>query len=203
MLGNLLDTPGKELWATLEKFAQRGINREDWEALRANDGNNSWMDLVVEAMLASKIRTRTFKVRVNHSKAIEEKTATGFIYVNSNITSNNFPVNQTGEMEVEAVAVNFGRKVTLNKVRCSFAEMGLETGILTLLVDTSNQHQTKELDKCLPLISPDPVWVAVVGIGRVACLGGGVGGRRLDLDCAGGAWRGSYWFLGFRTSVSN
>jgi len=198
MLGNLLDTPGKELWATLEKFAQRGVNREDWEVLRANDGNNSRMNLVVEAMLASRIRTRTFKVRANFSKPIEEKTATEFTSVDPNITSNNFPVNQIGEMEVEAVAVNFSMVVTLNKVRCSFKEMGLQTGIPTLLVDTSNQHQTKELDEYLPLVAPDPVWVDAVRRERVACLCGWVGDRELRPHFADGGWLGSYWFLGFR-----
>jgi len=199
MLGNLLDTPGKELWATLEKFAQRGVSRKDWEVLRANNGNNRQMDLVVEAMLARRrIRTRTFKVRINFSKPIEEKTATGFTSVDPNIISNNFPVNQTGEMEVEAVAVNFGKVVFRDEVLRSFKEMELQTGIPTLLADTSNQHQTKELDECLPLVAPDPVWVVAGGHENFAYLHGGVGRRELSLNYAVGGLEGVYWFLGFR-----
>lgn len=153
----------------------------------------------VEVKLISKIRIKTFKVRFNYDQPIEQKTVSGFTFVDRNITSQNFPVNQSGEAELEAVAVNFGRVITsLDEVRRSFEGMGLSTGIPTGLADVSNQHQTKELDECLPLVAPDPVWRVPYGYERVVYLSGEVGRRGLDLYCAAGEWDERCWFLGFR-----
>lgn len=151
----------------------------------------------VELVPLVKIIT-TFKVMVNYSQPIEQKTTKGFTYVNPNITSTNFPVDQSGEAELEAVAVNFGRVVTLDEVRRSFKEMDLRTGIPTELVDISKQNETKELDECLPMVSGDSVWVDACGRGYVADLDGRAGNRRLNLLYADGAWDGGFWFLGFR-----
>ncbi len=147
-----------------------------------------------------RVQQRTFRVKLNYGEALEVKGATGFSYVNLNLTDANFKtVSGTGLSETDAIAVNFGEYVESSDAVSRLGELGLRVGIPKELADFSKAYpNSQELVSCLPLVALGDSWRDPDGRLNVVDLGGRASSRRLDLYPWSSRWDGDWWFLAFR-----
>ncbi len=146
-----------------------------------------------------RVQQRTFRVKLNYGEALEVKGATGFTYVNPNLTDANFKaVSGTGLSETDAIAVNFGEYVESSDAVSRLGELGLRVGIPKELADFSKAYpNSQELVSCLPLVALGDSWRGPSGSLGVACLHGYASDRVLHLGPWGDGWDDAWWFLAF------
>lgn len=145
------------------------------------------------------VTTKTFKVHLNYKVPVEEKRH-GLYYINPNLTIENFPELATGELENEAVLVNFGEYLKSEEVLRTLEQMQVRPGTPSELADLhlSNPAPKLEIERCLPVSALGTVWVDLDENRYVPCLHGDASRRRLYLAGVGRSWYRYWWFLTFK-----
>ncbi len=187
-------------WVALDRARQeRGLSDEQfYDALK--DGSPLFgkiVDLVAE--IVGRVKRAVFHVIINNDEPLEAKTASGFNYVNSNLTDKNFKkVVGKGRVEAEAVLVNFGEYVESDDAAVRLDKMGLRPGIPKELADLSKSNpDSAELAAHFPLAALGDSWQDPNDDRGVAYLYGRASSRELDLNYWGGRWHDDWWFLAF------
>jgi len=146
------------------------------------------------------VEQRTFLLRVDHDEQMEAKTASGFIYVDPNITDANFnKVVGQGVVDAEAVVVNFGARIMSRDAVPYLDGMGLRAGVPRELADLSNQYRdSHELATCLSIVALGDFWKDPDGNDNGVYLYGNESEHKFNLLWLGRyGWREIWWFLAF------
>jgi hypothetical protein len=137
----------------------------------------------------------TYTVPVDYAQKMEEMAAaTGCEYVNSNITSANFPHDPNhGRVDVVVSVVDFGREMASSEeVERELDLLGLKPADLPTLCGLSRDQPNLQRERPIAGLGSD--WPDPHGDVGVPCLGESDRGRDLDLSIREREWNG-YWLF--------
>lgn len=147
-------------------------------------------DLVVKA---KEIVANVIQVLVDYGRSVEDAVMAGkYNWTNENITSKNFPTEQSGKTETIIKLVHFNKVMSTDAVLRAFDEQNLRPATLPELLAIGEQYP--ELQREFPIVELGSVWVGPGGYRDVACLSRGGAERGLDRDWCGGGWIGGCRF---------
>ncbi|MBU1046142.1 hypothetical protein KJ616_03435, partial [Patescibacteria group bacterium] len=138
---------------------------------------------------------KSLPLTVKYGKTGKQIKAGRYDWVNDSISPTNFPTDQTGEIEKEALLVLFNRSMESDEAERELEALGLRPGNLDELLAVGKQHPDKQRSFLIVALGSA---VRLVGGLFVPCLGGWGGGRELFLGGWGGGWDGVCRFLAFR-----
>lgn len=142
------------------------------------------------------VATRKVKVRVNFGVPLEELVQAGhYDYVNSNVTSANFPATGQGQVEQEIELIQFNVGPESDEVEAYFKANGLQSAGMRHCLAVGSQHP--ELQRQLLMAFLKDAWRGPFGP-EVGVLSGLAGRRGLNLLPRAGGWDQDYWFAALR-----
>ena len=145
------------------------------------------------------IEVGRYPITVDYSKTLEEMIAAGkYDYVNSEITSINFPIpsDKSGSKNPEAIILHFNKRIDTEKLLKILNRKGFRPGTLPELLAFGAKYPEAQIRHWV--IALGSSWQDSGGGRRVVWLGGGVGHRPAALDDRRSWWVRSARFLAFR-----
>ena len=139
----------------------------------------------------------TSPVTISYQVGLVEMIKLGkYDWTNEDINPKNFPLEGTGEVNVELVLVHIGENVSSDEARARIIdqELGISPIEHLLMFGAKNP----ELQRKFPIVALGSVMVFADGYRCVPFLGGSAGGRGLGLSGEGGGWDDGCRFLAFR-----
>jgi len=145
----------------------------------------------------SGLRT-AYPIFVNYGRSIEDGIKAGrYDWVDSDITSRNFPTKRKGTAEVAVELVCFNRCVfSTKKVLRELDRMGYRPAELHELLAFGEKYP--EVHREFPVVALGSVWRGRLGCRNVPCLDGISSWRGLDLRWFVGGWGGIFRFAAVR-----
>ena len=139
----------------------------------------------------------TYPVTVDYTQTLEQMIAAGrYDKQNRDITQEHFPLQGSGQIEVELHLVHLNRDASTDSVLAELDRRGLRPATLAELLAFGAKHPN--LQKEFPIIALGSVWRHWGGSRGVACLAGWGGERSLSLDWLGHDWGRCCRFLAVR-----
>jgi hypothetical protein len=134
-----------------------------------------------------------YHMTVDYSQSIEKAAKAGkYRWVNSDITSENFPTKRSGIVEVDIELVHFGRDMSTEEVLAELGKRGLRP---------AETHELLKLGEKFPDLQREFPIIALGSVCRdsyddLSCpsLDSNRSVRVLYLYCLGGRWDGDYRF---------
>lgn len=145
-------------------------NRKDLdpEVVRTHLANKTVSHEAVARLLAQRM-SASYPITVDYSLTLEQMiTAGGYDWVNSSITSESFPITETGKAELNAQLVCFERAMSSDQALAELDKMGLRPATIAELLVFGAKYPQKQLE------------FSIVGLGSVAQLGDGRNVASLD-----------------------
>lgn len=143
----------------------------------------------------------TFTLTINYDQTVEEMVESGkYSFANSNITSQNFHIQQSGTHQVEVILVHFDQEMTSDQVKTKLDEMGLRPAELPELLALGTNHP--DLQRQFPIIALGSVWQSPYGHLYCPYLYGYSDRRELRLFWLEYRWHAFSRFLALRKSHS-
>ena len=129
-----------------------------------------------------------YKVLVDYGQTLQRMIANGkYDFVNSDITSGNFPTTGNGKQEVVVELVHFGRDMKSDAVLKEFEARGLRAATLPELLAFGATYPEKQRE--FPIIALGSVWRSRNGVRSVPFLGRLGSRRELNLY-----WYDDRWY---------
>lgn len=141
----------------------------------------------------------TFKVVVNYGKTLAEMIQFGkYGWVNDDINDRNFPIQRSGQHEVELALVHLNRDATTKEVLAHLDSNGLKAAGIEHLLAFGATYP--EIQKEFPVVALGSAWVDDDGDRRYPCLDFDDDERELRLywDDGDVHWLGHCRFLALR-----
>jgi hypothetical protein len=140
---------------------------------------------------------RTLAVEVDYEMTLNQMIdAGGFSVVNPNITSNHFPINGDGIVELNVVLVKFNRSIFSDCVLNEIDQLGLRLAVLPELLALGATYP--EAQRQLPIIALGSYWRDSCGCREVPCLNYWSAERGLSLCRFEGVWHQECCFAAVR-----
>jgi hypothetical protein len=141
-------------------------------------------------------RTETaYPIIVDYFKSIEQlKTDGGYnAYASSEITSANFPHQDSGMKNIRAVLVHFDRRVSNEEALDELDKLGLRAATMAELLAFGAKYRDVQRD--FPIIALGSARTHRTGLRHVGCLGHAASKRSIGLDWFGSGWSSYCRFL--------
>lgn len=136
------------------------------------------------------------RILVGYDLTLPKMIAAGhYDWVNSDITSERFPLSGKGKRNLVAEVIHLNRFISSEGAMAELDKMGLRPGKIEELLAFGATFP--ELQRKFSIVALGSSWT-VGGRRSVAYLYGHFSRRRLDLGWWGDGWRGFYRFLAFR-----
>lgn len=134
-----------------------------------------------------KLAENCYKVLVDYGQTLQQMIANGkYDYANSDITSDNFPIQGSGQQNIVVELVHFGRGMELDEVLKEFEARGLRAATLPELLAFGTTYPEKQRE--FPIVALGSVWQRRFGSRRVPYLHRGDLRRKLYPFWDGGRW---------------
>jgi hypothetical protein len=128
---------------------------------------------------------------------VEEAVRLGkYDWVNSSITSQNFPTTRKGKTELRMELIHFDRWISTRKALKGLDRRGYRPAELHELLTLGAQYP--DLQREFPIVALASVWQSPNGNRKAPCLDGTIAGRNLDLCWLGKDWAGNWRFAAVR-----
>lgn len=138
-----------------------------------------------------------FHIVVDYSKSLADMILAGaYDWVNSDITSEHFPVKGKGKVELNPELVHYGQGMSSDEIVQDMDKRGLRPGTLAELLAFGAKYPDKQRE--FPIVALGSVWQVRDGNRFVAFLHSNDSKRKLFLNVWDGDWCGGYRFLAFR-----
>jgi hypothetical protein len=135
----------------------------------------------------------TYPLSVDYGRSVEDGVKTGrYDWVNSGITSRNFPTKRKGTAEVAVELVHFNRYISTDEALRELDRMGYRPAELHELLAFGEKYP--EVQREFPVVALGSVWRDWNGDRDVPCLYGDGSTRRLGLGWVERGWDGVYRF---------
>lgn len=151
-----------------------------------------------EALLPNEKSTRNaYPIVVDYGKSMEEMVESGrYDWSDNNITSEHFPTERIGKMEIAVELVHFNRYIGIDEALQEFDRMGYRPAELYELLAFGEKYP--EIQREFPIVALGSVWQASHGNCCAPYLCGHGSERRLHLDWLGDDWDGICRFAAVR-----
>jgi len=180
----------------VSKVKKAGGTDEDIHRLVRPDGEEI-LDKVADLIVT--VKRQVFKVVVDYAKSLEEMIEVGkYDNVNSDITSDHFPVTGTGQKEKEITLFHFNRSIFSNDAIAEMEKAGYHPALVEELLSLGAAY--KELQKQFPIVALGSVWRYPDGSRHVPSLFWNGDERRLDLHCFESGWFVDWRFAAVRNA---
>jgi len=138
-----------------------------------------------------------FHIVVDYARSLSEMISAGaYDWVNSDITSEHFPVKGEGRVELVPELVHYGKSMSSDDIIRDMDKRGLRPATLPELLAYGEKNPEKQRE--FPIVALDSVGRGRRGYRCVACLCCGGSARGLGLSVWSGGWDGHFRFLAFR-----
>jgi len=126
--------------------------------------------MIAELLLQTKpVITPTLHILVNYNKSLQEMVKAGeYAWVDSNIASDNFPIQGKGRQKKEVVFFRFRRKITSENVIAEMDSAGYRPASIEVLLAIGASYP--ELQKQFPIIALGSRWWSPGGYLQVPFL---------------------------------
>lgn len=139
----------------------------------------------------------SYPLFVNYDFPVGDAVKLGnYNWVNSDITSKNFPTTRTGKAEVVVKLIHFNRYISTNKALRELDRMGYRPAELHELIAFGAKYP--DVQREFPIVALGSVWRGRFGYRYVPSLFGSGSERDFDLDWVGCGWGGFYRFVAVR-----
>jgi len=129
----------------------------------------------------------TYPLSVDYGRTVEDGVKAGrYDWVNSDITSRNFPTQRKGTAEVAVVLINFNRYVSTDEALRELDRMGYRPAELHELLALGEKYPEVQLN--FPIVALGSVWHGRLGCRFVPYLGRVGSKRTLSLGWVGDGW---------------
>jgi len=180
----------------VKKVREAGGTDEDIHRLATPEGENLLAKIAY--LIVGNVR-QTFKVLVDYSKTLAEMIQAGhYDWVNSDITSDHFPVKGSGQQEKEVVLFHFGRNISSDDAIAEMTKAGYRPAKVEELLDLGASQP--ELQKQFPIVGLGSAWQHPNGHRYVPSLYWFDAKRNLDLLWFESDWDEDYHFAAVRNS---
>lgn len=179
-------------------FKKRGGTDEDLHQLLVGLKSEDFISQITDLAMKMTGAVRDgFHIIVDYAKTLDEMIRAGaYDWVNSNITSEYFPVKGEGRVELNAELVHYGKFMSSDSIVQDMGSHGLRPGTLAELLAFGGKYPEKQRE--FPIVALGSVWRDWHGDRFVAFLHCYESRRELDLGIWEGGWGGRYRFLAFR-----
>lgn len=135
-----------------------------------------------------KRKSAVYLIAVDYGQTLAEMIEVGnYDWKHPDITSEHFPVTETGKQEVETVLVHLNKVASTEQVLQHLDSLGLRPATIAELLAFGAKHT--DVQRKFPVIAFGSVWVRPDGNRHVPYLLGDGRGRDLRLDwCGGSDW---------------
>lgn len=138
--------------------------------------------------------SKSYKITVDRSKPVDQLINEAKLnYVNSSVTSENFPITDKGISKIDIKLINFSKATEFKEILRKVKKRNFVPISISELLAFSESFP--EVQREFPIVAPGTVWKG--NIDRVPVLWGGSGGRSLFL-----LWKSYNWLPGFRFAVT-
>lgn len=167
------------------------------EAIKAHLANKTASHEAVAKLLGQSpvnIVGEGYPVTVDYSLTLEQMIAVGhFGWVNSDITSEHFPIVGIGKVELEGQLVHYERNMSSEAVLADLDQKGLRSTTLPELLAFGAKYP--EVQRQYPVIALGSFWQHPCGLHGVPCLGRDGRRREVGVNWFEDGWGGGYRFL--------
>ena len=192
-MGDLVRTPLSEVTSTLEALELHGVSQEHLKRIR----NDKAYAEQVASFIVRGGKGDVYPITVDYGLSLEQMIATGrYDWVNSDITSEHYPIVGTGTVALEGQLVHYGRNMSSEAVLADLDQKGLRPATMAELLAFGAKYP--ELQRQFPIVELGSVWPYPLGDRSVGYLARVGRGRRLRLVWFADDWGASYRFLAFR-----
>ncbi|MDP1688726.1 MAG: hypothetical protein Q8L47_01170 [bacterium] len=179
-----------------QKARKRGVPDGVIHSLSTPQGEGL-LDKFVE-ILASAANTLAgvYQLVVNYCMGLDEMIRAGkYDWINSDITSENFPITAHGKVEIVAEVIHLNREVSSDEAIAELEHIGYRPGTLPELLAFGEKHPN--VQRGFPIVALGSV-SRVEGGRLVACLWSNGSKRKLNLHWFDNRWYANYRFLAVR-----
>lgn len=176
------------------------IAKRQWELnRRVLEGtlDPAWVASELQRVVEGRGSNEVYHVIVDYGMSLADMIWAGkYDWVNSDITSEHFPITGSGKIEGDLVLVHLNRSASTDEVRKELESRGLRPATIAELLAFGVKYPNKQRE--FPIIALGSVWQRPVGRCHVAGLGGSASRRDLRLYWCEDGWDGGCRFLASR-----
>jgi len=163
----------------------RDISQQIADGWRGN--GESLARVLRDALMSDGKPGNTYPVTVNYDLPVEDAVKAGkYDWMNSNVSSKNFPSKRKGTAEEEIVLVHFNRKIDSDEAVRELGKMGLRPAELPELLAFGAKYP--DVQREFPVVALGSIWPSPDGLRLCAYLDRNSGLRGLRLDLLGRRW---------------
>lgn len=194
-MGDLVKVPFSEVGSTLEILEYLGVIPDHLQRIRTD---KKFAKMVADFIIRGGTVGDVYPIVVDYSLSLAQMIAAGrYDWVNSDITSERFPIVGTGTVALDGQLEHYGRNVSSEAVLSDMDQKGLRPATMPELLVFGVKYPEKQLG--FPIVGLGSV-ALVCGRRRVGSLDRHDRKRYLALPWFDRVWGGLYRFLAFRKS---
>lgn len=195
--GKVLEVIGETPCEQLQKLLGSGLFSDLLAANVESVNRDDFRKVIGLKPLGMNTTITSYPIQINYDRSVKDAIKAGnYDWKNDDITSKNFPSQETGTREATVELFHYGKDMSTDEVLADLDKQGYRAATLKELLALGEKHP--DLQREFPIIGLGSVWQGSDGNRCCPCLSWGVSERSLGLRWIDSRWRDDCRFAAVR-----